>query len=194
MGRGLRAGTGKDGRVCLSVVSIINARIESGRRTFMVSVKHVLVRVTECKLVGDGWLPAAVGWSSAVRIVCRHRLEKLALCLWRSPCARVSSFPAASWREPHLIQAGSFPAGAFRSICCPAWASRSLLCLHPGCPAAHGRPVCVWGSWGFGERLPLRRCCGALEAQMTRGFGIAEGSGGTVAAGGKNGRARRGAQ
>jgi hypothetical protein len=190
--RDLRASTARDGRACLFTVSIIDACIEGGRRTFMVGIEYVLVGVTECKLVGDGWLPAAVGWSSVVRIVCRHRLKKLALCLWCPACPRVSLFPTASFREPHLAQASSFPAIAFRSICCPAWASRSLPFLHPGCPAVHGRPVCVWGSWGFGVRLPLRRCCGAPNERMTRSFKVGDAMGARVGGmGGKQGSATR---
>jgi hypothetical protein len=140
--------------------------MQSGH-TFMVGVEHVLVRVAQRKLVRDGRLAAAVWRSPAVRVLCRHRLEELALCLWRSTCPRVSSSPAVSYRRPHLAPAGSFPAGASRSRCCPAWASISPSSRRPGCPAARGRPVCVWRSWGLGVHLPLRRCCGGHNCRRT---------------------------
>jgi hypothetical protein len=149
-------------RVCLPVISNLHACIESGSRTFMVSVQDILVRVAQGELVRDGWLPAPVWRSPVVCILCRHRLEELALCLWCSTCPRVSSFPTVSYRRPHLIRASSFLAGASRSICYPTWASRSLPSLHLWCPAARDRLVCVWGHLEFGVRLPLRRCCGAL--------------------------------
>jgi hypothetical protein len=142
----------------------------------MVGVQHILVRVAQRKLVRDGRLSAAVWRSPAIRVLCRHRLEELALCLWRSTCPRVSPFPAVSCRDPYLAQASSFPAGASRSRCCPASASISPPSRHLCWPAARGRPVCVWRSWGLGVRLPLRRCCGGHNWRVTRAVEAANSS------------------
>jgi hypothetical protein len=153
--------------VCLYIVSITAVCIAGGH-TFVVGVEHILVRVAQRKLVRDGRLAAAVWRSPAVCVLGRHRLEKLALCLWRSTCPRVSSSPTVSYRRPHPTPASSFPAGAFHSRCCPAWASISPPSRHLCCPAARGRPVCVWRSWRLAVCLPLRRCCGAFNRRTTR--------------------------
>jgi hypothetical protein len=87
----------------------------------MIRIQHILVRVAQRKLVRDGRLAAAVGRSPAVRVLCRHRLEKLALCLWRSTCPRVSSSPhcllsAAAPSTSKLFSGRRFPLDMLSSM------------------------------------------------------------------------------
>jgi len=173
-----------------SRVSISTTQRQSTSHTFVISVQDILVGVSQGKLIRDGRLPSSVWWSAAVRAFRRNRLEEFPLCLWGSAWPLVSPFPSFSCQQPHLAQASSFPAGASRSICCPAWASISppspCLCYSAG----HGAPA--RGSWMPHVRSPLRRCCGARNAG-TRRVGEVR-AGGRVAVRGGDGQARRDVQ
>jgi len=73
----------------------------------------------------------------------------------------ISWIPYSACRGPHPGRVDSFPAVAFHSRCCRAWASISPLCPCLCCPAGRGCRGRVWGSWRSDARSPLRRCCGA---------------------------------